>query len=91
MNFIGLDIGTSGVKALCMDENGRVEKGCRAGYGFLSSGRGRRELDPESVWRAVLRCLGETGGGREIETVTVSALGEAVIAVDAFGLSLIHI
>ncbi len=85
MNFIGLDIGTSGVKALCMDENGRVEKGCRAGYGFLSSGRGRRELDPESVWRAVLRCLGETGGGREIETVTVSALGEAVIAVDAFG------
>ncbi len=85
MYFIGLDIGTSGAKALCMDENGRVEKICRAGYRLSPSGGGRRELNPERVWQAARRCLGEAGGGREIEAVSVSALGEAVTAVDASG------
>ena len=85
MYFIGLDIGTSGVKALCMDENGASEKVCRAGYGYRLAGRGIRELDPEEVWRSVCKCLKAVSGTREIETITVSALGEAVIAVDTEG------
>lgn len=85
MYFIGLDVGTSGVKALCMDERGTVEKICRIGYGFRAAGKGTRELDPEEVWRAVCRCLKTVGGVGEIEAITVSSLGEAVIAADAEG------
>mgnify|MGYP001178036888 CR=1 FL=1 len=88
MYFVGLDIGTSGTKAVCMDETGNLKKIWYVSYGFEGMARGWRELDPEAVWRAVLNCLQTVSRECEVETITVSSLGESVIAVDKDGMCL---
>ena len=49
MYFIGVDIGTSGTKAVCMDEAGDLKNSWFVSYGFEHMARGIRELDPETV------------------------------------------
>lgn len=88
MYFIGLDIGTSGTKAVCMDEAGNPKSSWSVSYGFEHTARGIRELDPETVWKAVLRCLQAVSLGCEVESITVSSMGESVIAVDKDGVCL---
>lgn len=83
--YIGLDIGTSGTKAALVDETGRVRKSAQVSYGFCNTKGGCRELDAREVWEAALSCLRQTGGGGAAETITVSALGEAVVLVDRDG------
>ncbi len=83
--YIGLDIGTSGTKASLIDEEGRLLKDYQVAYGFCNTEKGYRELDADQVWDAVKACLSVTGQGRGIRTITVSALGEAIIPIDASG------
>ena len=40
MYFVGLDIGTSGTKAVCMDETGNLKKIWYVSYGFEGMARG---------------------------------------------------
>ena len=88
MYFIGVDIGTSGTKAVCMDEAGDLKNSWFVSYGFEHMARGIRELDPETVWKAVLICIQEVCRGCEVESITVSSMGESVIAVDKDGMCL---
>ena len=88
MYFIGVDIGTSGTKAVCMDEAGNLKNSWFVSYGFEHTARGIRELDPETVWKAVLICIQEVCRGCEVESITVSSMGESVIAVDKDGMCL---
>ena len=88
MYFIGVDIGTSGTKAVCMDEAGNIKNSWFVSYGFEHTARGVRELDPETVWKAVLICIQEVCRGCEVESITVSSMGESVIAVDKDGMCL---
>lgn len=83
--YIGLDIGTSGTKASLIDENGTNISSWQESYGFCSTRNGYRELDAAVVWDAVRTCLKAAGAGREVDTITVSALGEAVIPIDREG------
>ena len=94
--YIGLDVGTSGTKAALIDREGRVISSCQVSYNYSDTRDGRRVLDGEEIWRAVKICLGTAGAGRQIRTITVASLGEAVLPVDRegrplYGLSLIHI
>lgn len=84
MLLLGLDIGTTGVKAMVLDENGKP-----AGYAFSEypvsyPGPGRAEQDGEMVWTAakavIRRAVGEQGSG--IGAIALSTQGDAVIAVD---------
>lgn len=54
---IGIDIGTSSVKVLAVDETGRTIALEKAQYPILSPRRGFREQDPEVVWQACLSAL----------------------------------
>ncbi|MCW5941369.1 MAG: xylulokinase [Fimbriimonadaceae bacterium] len=57
--FLGIDLGTSGVKALVVDENGRLLKQATAEYPLLVPRPLWSEQRPEDWWNGVLQVLGE--------------------------------
>lgn len=83
--FIGLDIGTSGTKAALIDEKGTAVDLCQVPYGFSNTDCGYRELNGDTVWKAVKTCLQAVGAKHRVRTITVSALGEAVIPINRQG------
>jgi xylulokinase len=52
VSVFGLDVGTSGVKGLALDEQGNVLAAAEAGYPFATPRPGWAEQDPEDWWRA---------------------------------------
>lgn len=83
--YIGLDIGTSGTKAALIREDGVVLNFHQVTYSFCNMDHGFRELDAAKVWEAVKTCLAKVGQNQNIKTITVSALGEAIIPIDKQG------
>lgn len=47
MNFIGIDVGTSSIKALLVDENGKVLASSNPEYPFQTPAPLQAETDPE--------------------------------------------
>lgn len=88
--YIGLDIGTSGTKAALVDKAGNVLQSCQVNYDFSNTKDGHRELDGDMVWEAVKTCLRQTGAEHMVKTITISALGEAIVPVDKAGRPLCH-
>ena len=80
--YIGLDIGTSGTKAALVDEKGKVHGLHQVSYSFSNTAGGYRELDAAEVWEAAKKCLSEAARGAQVDTISVSSLGEAIVAVD---------
>jgi xylulokinase len=93
MSLIGLDIGTTGCKALVFDETGRILGQASREYAILFPGANRAEQDAEEVWRLAWETLGEA---LEVEPVrrdppvalALSVQGEAIIPVDRGGRAL---
>ena len=56
--LLGIDVGTSGSKALVIDETGQVLKEAEVAYPLMTPQPGWAEQDPEDWWRAVQQCLG---------------------------------
>lgn len=54
---IGLDVGTSGVKALLVDVDGRVKASTTEDYPLLTPKPGWTEQEPEAWWQASCRAL----------------------------------
>src|SRR2546428_6953110 len=57
MTILGLDVGTTGVKALAIDEEGRVLAKAEEPYPLSTPRPGWSEQDPEDWWRASQRAL----------------------------------
>src|SRR6266571_8715890 len=55
--LVGLDVGTTGVKALAIDEHGRVLAKAEEPYPLSTPRPGWSEQDPEHWWRASQRAL----------------------------------
>jgi xylulokinase len=55
--LIGLDVGTSGVKAVAVSHDGRVLTTAEEGYALQTPRPGWAEQDPEDWWRAAQACL----------------------------------
>src|SRR3990170_3083006 len=56
--LIGLDIGTTAVKALAVGDDGAVLARCEVSYPLSTPRPGWSEQDPEDWWRATERALG---------------------------------
>lgn len=88
MSLLGLDVGTTGTKAVVFDLEGKVLASCYREYPLLSPKPGWQELDPNRVWEAVKAVLGEVAAKTKkdpVKTMAISAQGEACHAVDRQG------
>jgi len=87
--FIGLDLGTSGTKAIVFNEEGRVIKSSFRGYKMLFPRKGYIELNPEDIWRAVRFVLKEviskTNNSNGIKALSISSFGEAFVPINHKG------
>lgn len=88
MRLLGLDIGTTGCKALLIDsETGHAARAFRE-YGVEADAAGKAEQDAAAVWRlakTVMREVLEGEGFPKVAAVSVSVQGDAVVPLDAGG------
>jgi xylulokinase len=83
---VGLDIGTTSVKAVAVDADGTVLARARVPHGVLTPAAGCFEHDIDLAWRAnVTDALARVATGHEVLAVNVSAMVPSLGAVDASG------
>src|SRR5262245_35614931 len=78
----GVDVGTTGVKAIAIDESGSVLAKAEEGYPLSTPLPGWAEQDPEDWWRATQRALAAVGGGDPL-AVGLSGQMHGLVALDA--------
>ncbi len=59
--LLGIDVGTSGLKAVLVDENGKVLKQASAEYPISFPQPGWSEQNPEDWWKAAQKVIAEIG------------------------------
>lgn len=90
MSFLGIDIGSSRVKAVAFSEAGRELGSASRGYPVSSPEPGFAELDGEEVMRAAFDVIGAAAsaarsGGDPVRALAISSQGEAFLPVDSAG------
>ncbi|HZZ55402.1 MAG TPA: FGGY family carbohydrate kinase, partial [Trebonia sp.] len=86
---VGIDLGTSQVKALVMAPDGEILGRGRAGYRVVSPGEGLAETDPAEWWRgtvaAVREALADASADVEVAAIGVDGQMHGVVLADADG------
>src|SRR3954469_16512307 len=77
--LVGLDVGTTGVKAVAVSPDGRVLAAAPEEYPLSTPQPGWAEQDPEDWWRAVEACLGRLPTG----PIGLSGQMHGVVVLDA--------
>ena len=90
MNLLmGLDVGTTAIKALVFDIEGNVVASAKHACGLITPAEGWVEQDPEDLWRGVVETARavarQIGGGDRIVAMAQSSQGGTTIPVDAGG------
>jgi xylulokinase len=84
--FLGLDLGTSSLKAVLMDEGGRVAGRGEAVYPLRIPQPGHAEQRPEDWWRAAgeaaRQALAEAGDQAEIAALSLSGQMHGTVLLD---------
>jgi xylulokinase len=90
MSVLGLDIGTSGCKAVVYSAEGEVLASAAREYALRHPKPGWAELDAEEVWRHCAACIRECAAraGSPVQALSFCSQGEAIVAVDAQGVAL---
>lgn len=73
--FMGVDLGTSSIKVLIVDEEGKVLAQSARSYRYSSPVNGYAEQDPEEWWEAFCQASREAVGSLEIPAKEVKAVG----------------
>ena len=83
MNFCGLDVGTSGVKAVVFDESGTQLADAYHAYGTEYDPDGLRGLNPRSVWEQTKEVVREAcAKAGKIDALAAASFGEAFVLLD---------
>ena len=89
MSLMGVDIGTTGVKAVVFDERGGQLARAYEEYHLLFPSPGANELDPRLVMDAALRVIeraaGEAGDGDPVAAIGIASQGEAFTPIASDG------
>ncbi len=87
MSLMGIDLGTTGVKAVCFNADGAILSSAYREYPTQSPRPGWMELDPDRVWRDSAEAIAEAAGKCKdpVTALGISCLGEAVAQVDKNG------
>ncbi|MFQ3621313.1 MAG: FGGY-family carbohydrate kinase [Spirochaetales bacterium] len=91
--LIGLDVGTTGCKAVVFTETGKQVGYAYREYGIDTDSRGKAEQDVELVWSlcreviagAVASVANEPAGTLPVVALGISVQGDAIIPLDASG------
>ena len=94
--IIGVDIGTSGTKAIAFTSEGTVTGNAYVSYNPVASPPGHHELDPEVLFNAVITVIEKVAQQIKalpgtIEGISFSAAMHSLIAVDTAGRPLTHV
>lgn len=83
MKLMGLDVGSTGVKAVVFDEEGKIRGSAYREYPEVYPRSGWIELNPEQVWQGTRTVIGEAAAqaGGEVRSLCISAMGEAFTPV----------
>src|SRR5687767_7667716 len=85
MFIIGIDIGTSGTKAIAFDRHGNIIARASTSYGVLPAATGFHEQDPDALFKAfiyVLKSISAKVPRGSIEGVCCSCAMHSLIAID---------
>lgn len=85
MNFIGLDIGTTGCKASVIDENGVTIYSRYSEYNLVFPRNGWVEINANMVWDKVCEVLSDVAGNcgeSKFDAIAVGSFGESVVLLD---------
>jgi xylulokinase len=80
---VGLDVGTTGVKALALSPEGEVLATATRGYPLSTPRTGWSEQDPEDWWQAADAALAEVAAGRDVAGLGLSGQMHGLVALDA--------
>lgn len=83
---VGIDIGTSSVKAVAADEDGTVVASARVPHEFRVPTPGRFEHDAADAWRRGPRQALRALGSLDVRGVSVAAMVPSLTAVDGDGI-----
>ena len=86
MNLLGIDVGTTGLKAVLFDSaSGRELGGGYVEYALETPGPDRAEIDPEtwfSALKTAARAALDRAGTRECAALAISSQGESFVLLD---------
>lgn len=87
MHLMGIDVGSTGVKAVVFTPEGEIVGSAYREYAEVYPQPGWIELVPGEVWDAVRFVIGEAAAraGGDVRALAISALGEAFTPVTADG------
>lgn len=88
MSIMGLDVGTTGVKAIAFDECGRIAAHAYREYPLLHPQPGWAELHADALWANVKDAIGQVNAELSddpVEALSISSQGEAVVPIDKAG------
>ena len=81
--LVGLDVGTTGVKAIALSTMGEVEAVATRGYPLSTPRPGWSEQDPEDWWRATESALAEVSAGRRVAGIGLSGQMHGLVVLAA--------
>jgi xylulokinase len=90
-HYLGIDIGTSGCKAVIFDENGKQVSKAYREYDIISRNPGWAELDTNEVISKCFEVIKESASHLEpgsVKGIGISSQGEAFTMIDKEGKAL---
>ncbi|MBI4979462.1 MAG: hypothetical protein HZC28_18440 [Spirochaetes bacterium] len=93
MSYLGLDIGTTGCKAVAFSDAGVEISRAYIEYGLLSPAPGYAELDADAVASSCLSVIKQaaSASGRDpVNALSISSQGEAFVPVDGSNMPLMN-
>ena len=87
MSIMGLDVGTSGTKAIVFSDQFEVLATAYREYPAYVPRPGWSELNPDEVWQAIRTVIAEAAGASPspVKTISMSVFGEGFVPVDKAG------
>jgi xylulokinase len=83
--LVGLDVGTTGVKALALSSDGHVLATATRVYELSTPRPGWAEQDPDDWWRAAEAALAEVSAGRAVAAIGLSGQMHGLVVLDDDG------
>ena len=83
--LVGIDVGTTGVKAIAISPDGEVLALAERGYPLSTPRHGWSEQDPVDWWRASEAALAQVSEGRDVAGVGLSGQMHGLVVLDDGG------